>query len=103
MRPQKTRVHKTPHTFFLLSAFAALILSAGCLTGRTQLDGVHPLAIHQKRVQRFDPYPDPNIGPSVQGLRPRGFLKQVSEPARSRQRQPSAPSSDKPALTLPAT
>ena len=36
-------------------------------------------------MQKFDPFPDTRIGPRVAGLRPPGYRKQMSEPARSRQ------------------
>ncbi len=32
-----------------------------------------PLNIQQQRAARFDPYPDPNIGPEIPGARPSGF------------------------------
>ena len=38
----------------------------------------------QPRMQKFDPFPDTRIGPRVAGLRPPGYRKQMSEPARSR-------------------
>jgi hypothetical protein len=47
----------------------------------------------QTRAQRFDPYPDTNIGPKVDGSRPEGFDAPPPEPARGRPNQwNSAPS-----------
>ncbi|MDO4584762.1 MAG: hypothetical protein Q4D62_11740 [Planctomycetia bacterium] len=53
-----------------------LLLLAGC-SGNRQFGypQAEPCApqVNTKRVQQFDPYPDPNIGPSSPGVRPRWF------------------------------
>lgn len=47
----------------------------------------------QTRAQRFDPYPDTDIGPRVEGGRPEGYDAPPPEPARGRPNQwNSAPS-----------
>jgi len=38
----------------------------------------------QERALRYDPYPEPNIGPDVEGSRPRDYDKPLPQPARSR-------------------
>jgi hypothetical protein len=44
-------------------------------------------AYQQTRAQRFDPYPDTNIGPRVDGGRPEGYTTPPPEPARGRPNQ----------------
>jgi len=44
-------------------------------------------AYQQTRAQRFDPYPDTNIGPRVEGGRPEGYTEPPPEPARGRPNQ----------------
>jgi len=44
-------------------------------------------AYQQTRAQRFDPYPDTDIGPAVDGGRPEGFTAPPPEPARGRPNQ----------------
>lgn len=39
---------------------------------------------HEAQIQRFDPYPDNDIGPEMEGVRPPDFQTPVSIPARSR-------------------
>jgi len=43
-----------------------------------------PPAYQEAQIQRFDPYPDNEIGPSMVGVRPRDFDAPITEPARAR-------------------
>lgn len=43
-----------------------------------------PLSVQRQEIQRFDPYPDNDIAPAMEGVRPPDFGQQVSEPNRSR-------------------
>ncbi|MEX1223187.1 MAG: hypothetical protein WEA31_01450 [Pirellulales bacterium] len=38
----------------------------------------------QRYIQRFDPYPENDVGPALVGARPPGFDAQLAEPARAR-------------------
>lgn len=64
--------------------FCGLILCCGTLLGecagcaKNEAFGVptlkhDPQNIQIQRATRFDPYPDPNIGPEIHGARPYGF------------------------------
>ena len=50
-----------------------LLAVPGC-TGNRQFGTPHmqpaPQEVQRKRAVKFDPYPDPNIGPSTPGVRP---------------------------------
>ena len=41
-------------------------------------------AVQQNRAQRFDPYPEDDAGPPIEGARPRGFQTPPAEVKRSR-------------------
>lgn len=41
-----------------------------------------PAALQQQRAQQFDPFPDTDIGPSVDGGRPEGYTSPMPETAR---------------------
>jgi PBP1b-binding outer membrane lipoprotein LpoB len=45
----------------------------------------------QRRAEKFDPYPDPNIGPSVAGMRPPDFQNPPPEVLQVQPRIPYAP------------
>lgn len=51
-------------------------LAAGCTQnrefGRPRLEPA-PGEVQVKRCERFDPYPDPNIGPEIPGSRPKFY------------------------------
>ncbi|MDG2408760.1 MAG: hypothetical protein P8M53_07130 [Pirellulales bacterium] len=77
--------------FFLrAAAFACPLFLAGCQSFQSPLA---PLATPaagttqrtENRMKKFDPFPDTRVGPRVAGLRPPGYRKPISEPARSRQ------------------
>jgi hypothetical protein len=57
------------------------ILGAGC-AGHFQ----HPGTIQQQRLRAtiHDPYPDPDLGPDIDGGRPREYLNPLPEPVRNR-------------------
>ena len=46
----------------------------------------HPgtAAAQRSRAVRFDPYPEPNMAPETEGLRPREYSQPLAEPLRSR-------------------
>lgn len=83
---------------------SAIFLSAGAasLVGCAQnpffgtprfLEPAGSAEYQQTRAQRFDPYPDTNVGPKMEGGRPEGFDAPPPEPARGRPNQwNSAPS-----------
>lgn len=75
-------MHRLAWTLCL--AFASLA-GSGC---RTQLDPYSwynaPPGHQERQIQRFDPYPDTDIGPEMEGVRPRDFRSPVTEPARAR-------------------
>ena len=58
---------------------------AGCRSTATPCFA-HPGGAEQQRKEavRYDPYPDPNIGPNVDGARPREYQQPISEPASAR-------------------
>ena len=68
---------------FLLAV--ALLAMAGCKTTKTP-DLFNPGTVDSQRrdATRFDPYPEPGVGPSVEGARPPGFEQPVPETNRAR-------------------
>ncbi len=69
-------------------AISLLMASAACLGCRsTAMPTIVPSgsAEYQQQVgNKFDPYPDPDVGPPVVGGRPRDYQNPVSEPQRAR-------------------
>ena len=68
----------------LLPSMCGLLLltCAGC--AKNEAFGVPTLQhdaqeVQVQRATRFDPYPDPNIGPEIHGARPYGFDDPSSE------------------------
>jgi hypothetical protein len=61
-----------------------LPLVAGCGYGTPRLTSWYPSAVQRQQIQRFDPYPDNDIAPAMEGVRPPDFGQQISEPSRSR-------------------
>ena len=77
-------------SFFLLHTVPCLLgalVLGGCQTMESPLAKSTGTAAQspKKQLQKFDPFPDTRIGPRVAGLRPPGYRKPISEPARSRQ------------------
>jgi hypothetical protein len=62
---------------------------AGCATyPPKRLAHPGPARLQQSRAVAFDPYPDPNLGPPVEGGRPRGYLEPVPEAVQAQRWQP---------------
>jgi len=72
-----------------LALCACLMLvgaGTGCRNmGMPRLFHPGPAAYQQAEAQRFDPYPELESGPPIDGARPREFDKPLPEPARARQ------------------
>lgn len=64
-------------------AVVILAWTSGC-AGRGPNWGYQGTALQQQqRAQRFDPYPENNIGPTLTGVRPREYEKPYPEPLRA--------------------
>jgi hypothetical protein len=61
-----------------------LALAAGCVGHQGKI--ANPGTIQQQRLRAtiHDPYPDPDLGPDVDGGRPREYLEPLPEPVRNR-------------------
>ncbi len=68
---------------FVFIAFLAVV-ATGCRVAGPQVVDARPPWLQRRQLQRFDPYPDENIGPEVEGGRPPDFGQQRSEAAQSR-------------------
>ena len=70
----------------LLVVFSSPVVISGCSSpqGRTNVLCPGTESEQQRRAERFDPYPEPGIGPEVVGGRPREYLDPLSDPARAR-------------------
>jgi hypothetical protein len=68
--------------------------ASGCLQdplmGKPQLFEPGSEQIQQVRAQRFDPYPDVNVGPRVDGGRPDGYTQPPPESVRGTNKNPWA-------------
>ena len=79
---------------------AAILLPAGCTSPSTQLPSTfrEPPEFERQSYERFDPYPDENLGPDTM-TRPRGFVAPRTMPRKAiegrmlqgTQQGPSAP------------
>jgi len=58
---------------------------------RPQLLHPGPARFQQDNALQFDPYPPNDMGPEIDGGRPRGFDKPPNEITRARQQTPLAP------------
>lgn len=80
---------------FKLGFVVALLMSTtGCPgTGKPQLFSPFGSSARQQRIeaQRYDPYPDTNIGPKVEGGRPDGYTAPPPETQRGRPNQWNLP------------
>jgi hypothetical protein len=68
----------------LFVMLVALATGAGCNYGLPRIQNWRPLSVQRRQIQRFDPYPDNDIAPVMEGVRPPDFQQQVMEPVRSR-------------------
>jgi len=75
------------HFFLLAGVFA--VGASGC-TGFRCPRLHHPGTVEQQRkeAERFDPYPENDIGPPVVGARPREYEAPAPEPERARRFSP---------------
>lgn len=82
-RPMKTRPMKTRCAFLLL--LLAVTAPSGCAPGMAPRWGNPGTLMDQRnRAVVHDPYIDNNLGPAVDGVRPREFDKPLAEPERDR-------------------
>lgn len=71
----------------ILLAGVSLLASAGCGAARPNWFSPGNAGYQQRRAERFDPYPEPGIGPDVTGARPREFRNPRSEPVRTQRNE----------------
>jgi len=62
----------------------AAVWSHGCARYHPRI--LHPGTIEQQRLRStiHDPYPDPDLGPKIDGGRPREYQEPLPEPVRNR-------------------
>jgi len=82
---------------------AAMVLGV-CLSGCNGLQRPSwlrpgPAPYQQRMAERFDPYPDNQMGPMVDGGRPREYEKPSPEPSRARWPVPGVRASGNPAVS----
>ncbi|MGC3967691.1 MAG: membrane or secreted protein [Pirellulales bacterium] len=76
----------------LVVVCGAAVAVTGCRgTGMPQIFGPGSAKYQQTQAQRFDPYPENDIGPRVEGSRPDGYTAPPAEAYRGRSNQWSAP------------
>jgi hypothetical protein len=68
----------------LLALLTAMLAAGGCMGQHFRL--WHPGTIQQQRLRAtiHDPYPDPDLGPKIDGGRPREYQDPLPEPVRNR-------------------
>ena len=73
-----------PDAARLIIAFAAASLLIGGCAGNSTF--WHPGNVQQQRLRAtiHDPFPDPDMGPKIDGGRPREFQEPLPEPVRNR-------------------
>ena len=67
-----------------ISSLICLLFIPGCQLAPPQVVDLRPYWLQRRQVQRFDPYPDNDIAPSVEGGRPPDFGQQLNETQRAR-------------------
>lgn len=71
--------------FATIALLLGTLVAAGCRTTETPQFYTNRNAAEQQAVaQRFDPYPETDVGPQALGSRPRDYQKPVAEPSRAR-------------------
>jgi len=66
-----------------LLGFSLAVGTCGCANARWDFWRAGRAQDQQRRAQKFDPYPLPDIGPAMAGTRPREFDKPLAEPVRA--------------------
>ena len=78
----------------ILFGLFGTLLFAGCAGdrhfGTPELQPCPP-KVQVHRAERFDPYPDAEIGPEMSGVRPRGFETPAAERLTAPQSMPIVP------------
>lgn len=68
--------------YWIIFLLGMELACCGCVGGR-RFGFPHPepvpRPVTERRAERFDPYPDPNIGPAIPGSRPRCFETPATE------------------------
>jgi hypothetical protein len=69
-----------------LAAGLVILATAGGCCGIAPPNWGHPgsAAVQQKRALRYDPYPENEPGPSIEGTRPREYANPPPEASRAR-------------------
>ncbi|MGE0608664.1 MAG: membrane or secreted protein [Pirellulales bacterium] len=71
--------------FALIASLIGFVTAGGCATTETpQFYTTRSSQEQQAAAQRFDPYPETDVGPQALGSRPRDYQKPVAEPSRAR-------------------
>ncbi|MGW8256835.1 MAG: membrane or secreted protein [Thermoguttaceae bacterium] len=69
---------------FVLVAILSLTLASCKSLARPNWFSPGTIQEQQRRAVRFDPYPENEPGPTIAGVRPRGYENPIAEPARAR-------------------
>jgi len=72
------------HTLFAWLLVLLISTTVGCAgTAYPQLINPPPVAMQQQRAEFFDPFPEVESGPGMDGARPRAYDRPAPEPVRS--------------------
>ncbi|MFP6658275.1 MAG: hypothetical protein VB853_08825 [Pirellulales bacterium] len=74
-----------------ISLLVVVVVAGGCQLAVPSAVDMRPPWLQRRQLLRFDPYPDNDTAPRVEGGRPPGFQHQINEPARSRWVLPHPP------------
>ena len=83
------RFSRSPHAKLAARALWAMLctlgpsLLSGCGALGPYLSNDVPLRYQRQQIERFDPYPDQDIGPPMVGVRPPGFDAPIPEGERA--------------------
>jgi hypothetical protein len=73
------------HAMLRSSALLLVLTVAGCAgTEPPRLFSPGPASYQRQQAQRFDPYPDNDMGPAMADVRPPDFQEPPPEPTRAR-------------------